>query len=163
MSASGGAFSAIAESCFDTHPKCVVFGAAWVENNKVQHIAVERKEELYLLRKSKYVQSEIGDAYIKCKKYLNDGFFVVFSGTPCQIAGLKSYLDKDYDSLLTIDIVCHGTPPAWVLESYVNSIEKRYGQKVKNITFRYKKKDLLGTTQSRNIVIDFSNKNLVAS
>lgn len=71
----------------------------------------EKEEELLIFRNSKYVQSCIGDSYRRVKEYLNEKRWVCFSGTPCQIEGLKSFLqDKDYERLICVDLVCHGVP-----------------------------------------------------
>lgn len=107
-SSSGGVFSALATVVLQK--KGVVFGAAWDKDFSLSHIAVESVEELSKLRGSKYVQSNIGTSFREAKKLLDKGVFVCYSGTPCQISGLKSYLKKDYDNLLTVDIICHGVP-----------------------------------------------------
>jgi coenzyme F420-reducing hydrogenase beta subunit len=79
-------------------------------------------EGLVAFRGSKYVQSRIGDTYILTKKFLMSGRKVLFTGTPCQIAGLKAFLQKDYDNLLTVDLVCHGVPSPLVWKKYLNEI-----------------------------------------
>ena len=97
-SSSGGLFTLIAEAIIDQGG--VVFGAAFTDDFKsVHHICVDSKADLEKLRGSKYVQSKIGDTYIQAKEYLEGGRKVLFTGTPCQIGGLYSFLRKDYDDL----------------------------------------------------------------
>ena len=105
-SASGGIFSAIAISMICKHD-AIVFGAT-LQGNKVFHTAIEKKEELNLLQGSKYIQSNTTGIYHKVKEQLRNGRMVVFSGTPCQVKALRVFLNKDYDNLLTIDLICHG-------------------------------------------------------
>ena len=110
VSSSGGAFSVFARWVIQQGG--VVFGASIDDKFKVSHIAIERVEELYLLRGSKYVQSDLGNSYMKVKDFITNGRMVLFSGTGCQVAGLYAYLGgKRYEGLLyTLDLVCHGTP-----------------------------------------------------
>lgn len=115
-STSGGAFSAFAEAIIENNG--VVFGATFDENYDVHHIEVDNKESIYKFRNSKYVQSDLEDCFFKCKKYLNEGRMVLFSGTPCQIEGLIFYLGKEYDNLYLIDIVCHSVPSRLIWRKY---------------------------------------------
>lgn len=119
-SSSGGVFTILAEETLKQGG--VVFGAAFNKNWEVEHIAVESIEELKRLRGSKYVQSNIGNCYKEAEQYLKKGRKVLFSGTPCQIAALKLFLNKDYENLTTIDIVCHGTPSPKVWKMYLEEI-----------------------------------------
>ncbi len=137
QSSSGGTFTAIAEKIFDDGG--VVFGAAFSDDfKKVNHIAVENIEDLYKLRGSKYVQSRIGDSFADAKKELDNGRKVLFTGTPCQIGGLLSYLRKDYPNLITQDIICHGVPSPYVWEKYVELREAKAGAGTTTVSFRYK-------------------------
>lgn len=106
-STSGGLFTAIVESIY-TNDEINVCGAHYDENLTVKHVLVNNKKLLSSLRGSKYVQSDIGSSYFVIKELLKTGQQVIFSGTPCQVAGLKAFLEKDYDNLLCIDIVCQG-------------------------------------------------------
>lgn len=124
-SSSGGVFSLLAEYVLGQGG--VVFGAAFDEGFHLRHIVVETTEGLAQLRGSKYVQSEIGDAYLQAKAYLKAGKLVLFTGTPCQIGGLKAYLQKDYENLITQDIICHGVPSPEVWEKYKGYLEKKQG------------------------------------
>lgn len=134
-STSGGAFFAFAENVIKAGG--VVFGAAFQKDFEVRHMGVETLEDLEKLRKSKYVQSRIADTYTQARTFLQDGRTVLFSGTPCQIAGLKSYLGKDYDNLLTIDLICHGVPSNKLLKEHIGHLEDMYGS-LKEIQFRDK-------------------------
>lgn len=119
-SSSGGVFSMLAERVISNNG--VVFGACFNEKWDVIHSYAESIEGIAKFRGSKYVQSNMGNCYIKAKEFLNNGREVLFSGTPCQIAGLKRYLRKDYENLLTIDIICHGVPSPMVWHKYLSEI-----------------------------------------
>ena len=135
-SASGGIFSAIAQNYLESDG--VVFGAAFDEEFNPMHIGITRSEDLYKLQGSKYVQSSIGNTYKETKQFLNEGKKVLFSGTPCQIAGLKGYLMKEYDNLLTIDIICHGVPSSRFFKDYLKILEEKLDGKIKEFKFRDK-------------------------
>ena len=106
-SSSGGMFSILANYVLEQGG--YVCGAAWDKNWAVHHIIVDNKKDLEKLRKSKYLQSRMEDCYPKIKKLLDNGNKVLFSGTPCQVAGLKNYLVSDYENLITVDLVCKAT------------------------------------------------------
>lgn len=135
-SSSGGVFTLIAEKILELNG--AVFGAEFDEDFNVIHSYVKNKEELYKLRKSKYVQSNINDSYKIAQKFLNEGRYVLFTGTPCQIEGLYSYLQKDYKKLYTQDIICHGVPAPAIWEKYKENIEKQKGIKIVDMNFRDK-------------------------
>jgi coenzyme F420-reducing hydrogenase beta subunit len=120
QSSSGGIFTLLAENII--HEGGIVFGAKFNDDWEVVHSYVETIEELSVFRGSKYVQSEIGNMYKITKDFLIAGRKVLFSGTPCQIAGLKEFLLKDYANLLTVDIVCHGVSSPLVWKKYLNEI-----------------------------------------
>lgn len=136
-SSSGGAFYWLATSVLSRNG--IVYGAAFDKGTQsVKHIRVDSEAELRLLQSSKYVQSRIGDCYLLVKLDLEAGKLVLFSGTPCQIAGLYCFLGKRYENLYTCDILCYGAPSPWVFEKYlretaggdalsVNMREKRFG------------------------------------
>lgn len=98
----------------------MVFGARFDDNWEVKHDYTETIEGLAAFRGSKYVQSRIEDNYMKAEKFLKEGRKVLFSGTPCQIAGLKKFLRKEYDNLLTVDLICHGVPSPKVWRMYLD-------------------------------------------
>lgn len=135
-SSSGGVFTILAEGILEDGG--VVFGAAFGDEFKVVHKVVEEKSALSVLRGSKYVQSEIGDSFKETKRYLDEGRRVLFSGTPCQVAGLKSYLKKDYDNLVCLDFICHGVPSPDLWKRYVEFCEFKNGSKLKIASFRDK-------------------------
>ena len=133
-SASGAVFPIIAEYILDNGG--YVCGAAWTDEWDVHHIIVDNKRDLQKLRVSKYVQSNVGYVFSDIRKLLKEGKTVLFSGTPCQNAGLKKYLGKEYSSLYTIDLICHGTPSPRIWHDY---IEENFSIKsVKEIVFRSK-------------------------
>lgn len=136
-SSSGGIFSALAEKIIAEGGS--VFGAAFDENFCVHHIEVKNIGELDKLRGSKYTQSEIGDSYRQVKEILNDNRKVLFTGTACQIAGLKKYLGRNYNNLYTVDVLCHGVPSPKLWKKYIAEKEKQYGAAVERISFRHKK------------------------
>jgi len=135
-SSSGGLFTLIAEQVIEDGG--AVFGANFTENFVVEHSCVELKEELEKLRGSKYVQSRIGETYKQAKQLLKSGWKVLFTGTPCQIGGLKSYLGKSYDNLLCVDIVCHGVPSPEVWKKYVDYRQEKAASAAQRISFRRK-------------------------
>lgn len=121
-SASGGIFSAVATEILQKGG--VVFGASLDFDNGhgvVRHLMVEKAQDLYKLQGSKYVQSSIGDCYKQAKTLLLSGRKVLFSGTPCQIAGLYGYLGADYENLTTIDLICHGVPSNKFFDDYLQT------------------------------------------
>ena len=125
-SSSGGAFSAIARIILADGGK--VYGAAWGEDNRCQHIGVSSVEDLLRLRGSKYVQSDIGECFKEIRRELTSGRKVLFTGTPCQVGGLKSYLRRTYDNLFTVDIVCHGVPSNHVFQEYLKKLRSEFPQ-----------------------------------
>lgn len=135
-SSSGGAFSALAEYVLERGG--VVFGAGFDENFMVCHQYCQSKEELDRLRTSKYVQSSISDSYKKAREFLNEGRLVYFSGTACQIAGLKAFLRKDYPLLITQDVICHGVPSPIVWQKYLAHKSSEKNLKLAKVCFRDK-------------------------
>jgi coenzyme F420-reducing hydrogenase beta subunit len=110
---------------------------------RLRHIAAEEPGALDALRASKYVQSEIGDTYARAREALRSGRRVLFSGTPCQVAGLYAALggpEKAPEHLLTVDLVCHGTPSPMVFAAYLRALEATRGQPVSTISFRDKRR-----------------------
>lgn len=135
-SSSGGVFSEIARYVFERDG--IVVGAIMNEQLKVSHVFVTNMKGLYAMRGSKYVQSDMTGVYAKVKEYLKNGRYVLFTGTPCQVGGLYSFLRKDYDSLLTCDLVCHGVPSQKSFDTYCEKIGlTRKG--VAEVSFRYTK------------------------
>ncbi len=135
-SRSGGIFTTISDAIFDE--RGVVYGSVLNEHYMAEHIRAEDIETRNLMRGSKYIQSKMGDTYSNVKRDLADGRKVLFSGTSCQVAGLKKYLGKEYDNLICIDILCHGVPSPRVWKKYLEWQEKRAKSKVNKVNFRNK-------------------------
>jgi len=134
-STSGGAFSAIVDAFCDEN--YVVFGAQ-AEGLSVLHRYITAKKEVCKFRKSKYSQSVIGDSYKQVKTFLLDGKKVLFSGTPCQIAGLINFLgNTKRDNLLTIEVICEGVPSPLYIQKLNETIEKKYSTAIESIDYRY--------------------------
>ena len=150
-STSGGVFALLAESILQDGG--IVYGVALVESIKVQHIRVETLDDLGSLRGSKYVQSNMNDVYSRVRNDLKDGRVVLFSGTPCQVAAVKKYVGDLNKNLITVDIVCHGVASQMVFDDYISFIENKYGKKVINANFRYKKP----SWQVFSMKLDFSD------
>lgn len=136
QSSSGGMFTVIAEKVIANNG--AVFGAGFDSDFNVVHSWTDSLDGLSNFRGSKYVQSCIGNTYKQVRDFLKQGRQVLFTGTPCQIAGFKSYLDKDYENLVCIDIVCHGVPSPLVWAKYVDFREKISGSRAERIAFRRK-------------------------
>lgn len=138
ISSSGGAFTAIAEYVLSKGG--VVWGAAYGDGLKLSYKCVECIEDLDILRRSKYLQSEVGDAFLRIKKQLQDGTTVLFVGTSCHVRGLYQVVgQKLKENLLTADFICHGVPSPKVFAEYVKWIETKYGDKLVNFNFRDKR------------------------
>jgi coenzyme F420-reducing hydrogenase beta subunit len=135
-SSSGGVFTSIAEWILSNEG--VVFGAGYDSGFNVIHKETYKMEGLSELRGSKYVQSDINDTYNKAKQCLDKGEKVLFTGTPCQIAGLYNFLQKEYAELYTCDLVCHGVPSPIVFKKYKQNLECQYNSNIKTIAFRNK-------------------------
>ena len=136
-STSGGAFSAVVEAFCDKN--YVIFGAV-ADGLNVFHTFITDKRELDKFRKSKYSQSKVGLSYKNVRKFLVKGKKVLFSGTPCQIAGLKMYLDVtkiDIANLLTVEVVCEGVPSPLYIRKYEQALQKKYGKKIQTLDYRY--------------------------
>ena len=138
-STSGGIFTAIGE--FVIKNNGIVYGATFDDNFVVNHIGIESTDDLSKFRKSKYVQSNQNNCFKEIKQYLDNGKLVCYSGTPCQVGGLRAYLRKDYENLILVDIMCHSVPSPLVFEKYKGYILKKMNaNKILNINFRDKNK-----------------------
>lgn len=136
QSSSGGIFSVIAEYVLENNG--IVFGAALNDNQLVNHIAIDNLDNLNKLRGSKYIQSQINKTYKEAEKYLKDGRSVLFTGTTCQIAGLKTFLRKEYENLITVDVLCHGVPSEKVWKKYLQFQEETNKSGLQDVYFRNK-------------------------
>ncbi len=137
-SSSGGVFSLVASFILDNDG--IVYGATMDENLIVRHIEVSKKEDLKKLRGSKYVQSNLEDVYPRIQALLEQGRKVLFSGCPCQTAGLISFLGKFYDNLYSMDFICHGVPSPKVFAGYIEYLERLYSDRIIDFKFRLKDK-----------------------
>lgn len=137
-SSSGGMFTLLAEAVLCEGG--VVVGAALDAKLVVRHVLIDNVGDLPKLRGSKYVQSEIGSIYGEIRKVLRAGKKVLFSGTPCQVAGLKGYLVQPFSNLLTVDVVCHGVPGPKVYQKHLAELAQEAGEPVLQVRFRDKAK-----------------------
>lgn len=135
-SASGGVFFSIATKIIKGNG--IVFGVAWNEDMIAEHQMISTLEGLKKLQGSKYVQSNQNKSYSKVKTLLKNGTEVLYSGTPCQIAGLKQYLGREYNNLYTADIICHGVPSEKMHSEYISYLERKIQGKIINMNYREK-------------------------
>ncbi|MEQ8155643.1 MAG: Coenzyme F420 hydrogenase/dehydrogenase, beta subunit C-terminal domain [Clostridiaceae bacterium] len=135
---SAGVFSVLAQSVLEDGGK--VCGCVWDNNMVARHVLTNDVNLVKKMSKSKYVQSDTSGIYGEVKKNLQLGTKVLFSGTPCQVAGLKCFLQKQYDNLITCAIVCHGTPSPAIWNAYKEWLENKHNSKMIDANFRYKDK-----------------------
>lgn len=149
-SSSGGIFYTLSKHIISKNGS--VYGAAFDKDFQLRHTVANTIEELQPLRGSKYLQSSIGDIFRDIRKKLVSGEYVMFVGTPCQVAGLKSYLRKDFETLLTADLICHGTPSQWMFDQHKTYIEK--ANKGKLISYHFRNEAEWGGSE----IADFANR-----
>lgn len=144
-SSSGGAYTAISNFVIgcnsDNIGNAICYGAAFDKDFTVHHAPATMAAERDLFRGSKYVQSDLGQTFYKIKQNLNDGKTVLFTGTPCQTAGLANFLEvlnTDKRNLILNDIICHGTPSPMIWKDYVGFIQDKYKSRLQDYTFRFK-------------------------
>lgn len=135
-SSSGGVFPSLAEKVLEDGG--VVYGSVVNDDMTVGHLDAEDMAGVDRMRGSKYVQSDLYSVFEEIGDHLSDGRKVLFSGTPCQVAGLKSYLGNKSEGLYTADCACHGVPSPGLWEKYVKALEKAEGNKIKHVMFRDK-------------------------
>lgn len=135
-SSSGGIFTLLGREVLGRGG--VAFGAAFAGPDCVRHIAIQNETELWRLRGSKYVQSKIGRTYQQAKQFLKEDRWVLFSGMPCQIAGLKAYLGREYEKLLCVDTICHSVPSPKVWQQFLKEAGDAAGSPVIRVNFREK-------------------------
>lgn len=165
LSSSGGIFTLLAEQTIKDGG--VVFGACWDNEWNVKHDCVDNLSDLQRFRSSKYLQSVIGDNYLKAEQFLKTGRKVMFTGTPCQIAGLKHFLRKEYDNLLAVEIICHSVPSPGVWQQFLTTrlhTLKWNKSDIRNISFRDKKTgwktySFVIENKDGNSFIELSSKN----
>lgn len=157
-SSSGGVFSIIAEYIFRHNG--YVCGAAFNDEMQLMHMIINKREDLDKLRRSKYLESKIGDIFTQIKALLKHDEYVLFCGTPCQVAGLYAYLGCDYDKLITLDLVCGGVPSQKVFDKYLSEIFPN--TKISDYSFRdkscgWKVSGKIVTQEGEERFIDFDN------
>lgn len=137
LSTSGGVFGALAD-WFIWHDG-IVFGAAVDDSLRIVHGFADNREDCIKFKGSKYVQSDIGKTYIDAKRFLEQKKYVLFSGTPCQIEGLHSFLGRPYDNLITVDVVCRGVLSPGLFRKYLEFQRQSVTSPITNIFFREKR------------------------
>ena len=143
-SSSGGMFTVLARHVLSRGG--VVFGAAYDEGLVVRHRMVDSEEGLAALRGSKYVQSQTGECYRQARELLEEGKPVLYTGCPCQVAGLCAFLGREYENLLTVDLICHGAPSPGLFERY---LKETYDGLQTGVSFRDKR--VFGWTASMSV------------
>jgi coenzyme F420-reducing hydrogenase beta subunit len=147
-SSSGGAFTAFAEYVLENRGH--IYGTSFNEKTEAKTVVIKNSGELQLLRGSKYVQSDTNGQYENIKADLESDIIVLYCSTPCQVAGLKAYLNKDYSNLLTLDLFCHGTPSPLLFKKYIEWLTRN--QKGNISSYKFRKKEFgWGTQGSYNI------------
>ena len=160
-SSSGGFFSVLARKFLNEEG--IIFGASFNEKMEVEHLGISKTEDLFKLKGTKYVQSRVGTSYKYVQEALLKGKKVLFSGTPCQVAGLKAFLGEEYDNLLSIDLICHGVPSPAVWKRYLSEC---FGEdNVNAMQFRNKREGISNVTldymlKSGEIVQESYNESL---
>lgn len=135
-STSGGVFSAIADRFIENGG--FVVGAEYTEDLGIRHIVISDKDKIRQIRQSKYAQSDLGDIFKAIKNLLNTGEKVLFCGSPCQVAGLKNYLIKDYQNLFLVDFICRGIISQKIYKKYLESVERHTKSKITKVHFKNK-------------------------
>ena len=136
-SRSGGVFTALSDQVI--FEGGAIYGCVLTDDFSAVHTRVDNGNDRNKMRGSKYIQSDLGNTFKNVKNDLDVGRKVLFTGTSCQVAGLRSFLGKEYDNLICIDIICHGVPSKKIWKAYLKWQEKRYNSKVVGIDFRNKK------------------------
>lgn len=141
-SSSGGAYTRIVTTIINNlQCEYAIYGAAWTNELYVKHIRVNSIEDIVAFNGSKYLRSDIQGVYQLIEKDIRENRFIIFSGTPCQISGLKKYLENKrifYEKIITIDIICHGVPKPIVWQDCKKWLEKKYKHRIVDVTFRDK-------------------------
>lgn len=149
-STSGGAFSALADVMYKQGG--YVGGAIYNEDFSVRNYISNNPEDLLKLRSSKYLQSKAEGLYVEIRTLLRKGEKVLVCGTPCQMAALRSFLQKDYDNLIIVDFVCRGVNSPKVYRKYLDSLERKFGGKI--VYVKAKNKELGWRNLTRKVVFD---------
>lgn len=162
-SSSGGAFTAVSDKWKEQHPNAVIYGCILDEKLEAVHIRATNDEDRDAMRGSKYIASNSNGIFEQVRKDIEDSIYVMFSGTPCQVAGLKSYLDyvgvNHEEYLITVEVICHGVGSTKFFHDYIARLEKKYGGRAKKCSFRAKSKP----GKKEDMRIDFVNKKTYVS
>ncbi len=134
-SSSGGVFYELARAII-SEGGIVCAASLSEENITVKHVFIDRVEEIGLCTKSKYVESDLQDVYIRIQAYLKKGKKVLFVGTPCQVYGLSVFLDRDYENLFLVDLFCHGVPSPAVWDEFIDYMQQKYNSRISAVSFR---------------------------
>ena len=152
-SASGGMFKAVADYVLEQDG--FVAGCVFDKDFNAVHILSNTPEDIKRMQGSKYVQSKIGNVYKEVRKKLREGHFVLFSGTPCQVAGLHGFLMTPYDNLLTLDLICHGVPSPKLLQLYLDTT---FRTKANVVDFKFRNKRKNGWRSQGSVTLDYKGK-----
>lgn len=152
-STSGGAFSEFANVILLNGG--LVVGAQYNDDNLVEHCIVDNVEDLKKIRQSKYLSSSLGDIYRTIKEKLEKDILIGFCGSPCQVAGLYSFLGKEYDNLFTMDFICRGMNSPKAFKAWIDEIERKEQSRVVKVWFKYK--DGGWKTSPKRTRLDFEN------
>jgi coenzyme F420-reducing hydrogenase beta subunit len=150
---SGSIFELLANYILDN--KGIVIGAAFDQENKLKHIAIETKKDLTKLKGSKYLQSDLNNIFEYIKENVKEKK-ILFVGTPCQVAGLKSFIKKGHENLYCVDLFCHGVPTPRLFNKYIKELENKYNEKVINYNFR----DKVTGWENYSNTVKFKNKKI---
>lgn len=159
-SASGGFCAAIA-NYYIQNKNAVVFACVMDENFLVLHQAISKQTDIYKFQGSKYVQSDTKNTFQEAEKLLLEGRYVLYMATPCQIAGLKSYLNRDYERLVTVDLICHGVPSNQSFQEYILYLLEKTGEKI--ISYRFRNKNMYDKSGFRSKTVFQSGKTVILS
>lgn len=150
QSTSGGVFQGCANYIISQNG--IVYGCAYDENLNANIVRIEDIADMSKLYGSKYIASNTQNTFLQVRDDLQSGRNVLYSGTPCQIAGLKSFLRKDYENLYTLDLICHGTPSQKLFTKYIHWNENKLKSKILSCGFRDKKKSRWGRIEKIKLV-----------
>lgn len=149
-STSGGVFTELSNTILNSGGYIV--GAQFKSPFEISHCIISTKEDLHKIQQSKYVQSSINGAYQDIKKLLRDKRTVLFCGAPCQVAGLKSFLNKEYSNLYTIDFICRGISSPIAYKYWLDDIEKKYNKSISTIWFKHKDKGWKNSPRTTKVI-----------
>lgn len=137
-SSSGGVFYELASKILSEGG--YICGAVFDDHFHVKHIVSNTQKDLYRMMGSKYAQSDMGMCFRQIKTLLDEGKNVLFTGCPCQVAGLRTYIGRKHPNLLLVELICHGIPSDHMLQTYIGMQERKYGARLTRMEFRNKKK-----------------------